>query len=535
MGKMGEQNYASRFRDTVTRIAKTVINTERPDVRMGKVYRFDQEEQTAWVLFPGESVENLVRVRVARNMQPTLVMEDFFPDQGYESPGDIVRVWGKPGNYFILDFYTGAPASEGTVAGAEPVVSPGTIGDYYRGDKTWQPLTPSAAGLTDVALKSGSQTFTGTNRFDIPLRLGDRGSDPIGVASLGQLYSKGGKPFWVDSSGIARPLIEPRQAIHEGANFEEWEIQQKTSGQETIFPVGWTPFWQNDDVVNSQSLDSVSGVYSLKVHRPAGSAMAARVHSQTVFIVNPGDTVTFEIFAKASSSGAYVGIALLTSTTSNGADYFSGDLRIQERNINLTSTWNKYTVSYSVPQGDHYARFSLWPTTLSTIAAFDFYFDDSGSEVTIPAGGAGTITGEIKLWPGGTVPEGYLPCDGTVYNNAEYPALAGVCQNFWGGVPGSSFAVPDMRLRIPVGVGTGLVVGSTDAQPEGSRSLIHSHGAGTLSTDSFGHNSQLNTTAGGGSARLTGPINHSHDVTGSTADSAASAFPFGTFVYMIKT
>lgn len=31
--------------------------------------------------------------------------------------------------------------------GGEPTVAPGTIGDYYRGDKTWQPLNKNAVGL----------------------------------------------------------------------------------------------------------------------------------------------------------------------------------------------------------------------------------------------------------------------------------------------------------------------------------------------------------------------------------------------------
>lgn len=42
-----------------------------------------------------------------------------------------------------------APTVPG-LAGKEPTITPGTTADYYRGDKTWQPLTKSAVGLANV-------------------------------------------------------------------------------------------------------------------------------------------------------------------------------------------------------------------------------------------------------------------------------------------------------------------------------------------------------------------------------------------------
>lgn len=107
MANFGDQRYAQQFRDRITRIVKGVLNEERPEPRLGKVYSFNSSENTALVLFAGETVDNLVKVRVALNMQPVTVMSTSFEELGYDAPGDIARVFGKPGSYYILGYYLG--------------------------------------------------------------------------------------------------------------------------------------------------------------------------------------------------------------------------------------------------------------------------------------------------------------------------------------------------------------------------------------------------------------------------------------------
>ncbi len=63
--------------------------------------------------------------------------------------------------------------------------------------------------------------------------------------------------------------------------------------------------------------------------------------------------------------------------------------------------------------------------------------------------------GIIKLWSGTYVPQGYLACNGQTLQVNEYQALYAVLGNIYGGTPGTTFALPDLRSRIPIGTGQG--------------------------------------------------------------------------------
>lgn len=122
---------AARMRDLIERIASRVVDKKRPDVRIGHVHHVDSGQQLAWILYPGESEDSLVRVRVALNMLPTRTIEN----DGDQA--DIVRVAGRPGNYYIIDYMRGVPVS----SGSEFTIAPSVATDYLAGDKTWQPVT----------------------------------------------------------------------------------------------------------------------------------------------------------------------------------------------------------------------------------------------------------------------------------------------------------------------------------------------------------------------------------------------------------
>ena len=124
----------------------------------------------------------------------------------------------------------------------------------------------------------------------------------------------------------------------------------------------------------------------------------------------------------------------------------------------------------------------------------------SGDAVTLPGTMAGAynqsgMTGEIRMWGGSSAPTGWLLCNGGNYDggNATYAALyAVIAQNFGvGDTTANDFNVPDMRGRMPVGVGTGVGGATEDADggsaPAGgsaitARSLGEWTGAEVLST-----------------------------------------------------
>lgn len=72
--------------------------------------------------------------------------------------------------------------------------------------------------------------------------------------------------------------------------------------------------------------------------------------------------------------------------------------------------------------------------------------------------------GMMVMYAGGTVPTGWLLCDGTAYAIATYPALYAVIGTDYGGIGG--FQVPNLTGRIPVGAGgtaTGALTGTNGA------------------------------------------------------------------------
>jgi microcystin-dependent protein len=60
--------------------------------------------------------------------------------------------------------------------------------------------------------------------------------------------------------------------------------------------------------------------------------------------------------------------------------------------------------------------------------------------------------GTVAMWPSDTIPNGWLICNGNGYASATYPALYAVIGTYYGSTGG--FQVPDLRTRVPYGVGS---------------------------------------------------------------------------------
>jgi microcystin-dependent protein len=63
--------------------------------------------------------------------------------------------------------------------------------------------------------------------------------------------------------------------------------------------------------------------------------------------------------------------------------------------------------------------------------------------------------GVVKLFAGYFVPNGYVECNGQLLNINSFPALHSLLLNTFGGDGITSFGVPDLRGRVPVGRGQG--------------------------------------------------------------------------------
>jgi microcystin-dependent protein len=65
------------------------------------------------------------------------------------------------------------------------------------------------------------------------------------------------------------------------------------------------------------------------------------------------------------------------------------------------------------------------------------------------------FSGEIRMFSGDTAPTGWAFCDGTLLGIVDEPTLYGVIGTTYGGDGVTTFALPDFRGRMPIGVGTG--------------------------------------------------------------------------------
>lgn len=79
--------------------------------------------------------------------------------------------------------------------------------------------------------------------------------------------------------------------------------------------------------------------------------------------------------------------------------------------------------------------------------------------------------GEIMLFAGDTVPDGWLPCNGAVVSRSAYPELFEAIGTIYGTGDGSTtFALPDTADRFPRFAGNGLAVGET--QEDAIRNIV---------------------------------------------------------------
>jgi microcystin-dependent protein len=65
------------------------------------------------------------------------------------------------------------------------------------------------------------------------------------------------------------------------------------------------------------------------------------------------------------------------------------------------------------------------------------------------------VMGEIRFWPGSSVPVNWLPCDGRRLSIEDHSALYSILTTTYGGDGLTEFQLPDLRGRVPVGLGQG--------------------------------------------------------------------------------
>ncbi len=100
--------------------------------------------------------------------------------------------------------------------------------------------------------------------------------------------------------------------------------------------------------------------------------------------------------------------------------------------------------------------------------------------------------GEIRLFAGNYAPQGWATCDGQMLSIAEFDALFALIGTSYGGDGQTTFALPDLRGRLPVNQGTNPATGTNYplAQAVGTETValiepqmpVHSHPANASAT-----------------------------------------------------
>ncbi len=99
--------------------------------------------------------------------------------------------------------------------------------------------------------------------------------------------------------------------------------------------------------------------------------------------------------------------------------------------------------------------------------------------------------GEIRMFAGSFAPVGWMFCEGQTLAIADYDTLYNLIGTTYGGDGQTTFALPDLRGRIPVHAGTGVGSGYVQAQAAGAESVtlttpqIASHAHSLLASTSL--------------------------------------------------
>lgn len=126
----------------------------------------------------------------------------------------------------------------------------------------------------------------------------------------------------------------------------------------------------------------------------------------------------------------------------------------------------------------------------------------------MPVYGSDVPVGAGMIWYTNTAPAGWLIADGSSLNRADYPKLFAVINTTYGSVSGTTFNIPDLRQRFPMGKaasGTGNTLAGTGGSIDHTHSVpAHYHGMGT-GADLAVSNSPSGYSAWGGQITTTAP------------------------------
>ncbi|WP_019636983.1 phage tail protein [Paenibacillus fonticola] len=74
------------------------------------------------------------------------------------------------------------------------------------------------------------------------------------------------------------------------------------------------------------------------------------------------------------------------------------------------------------------------------------------------------FTGEIRLFANGYAPQGWALCEGQILQINTNQALFSIIRNYYGGDGVTTFALPDLRGRVPLHVSSAIQIGTSSGE-----------------------------------------------------------------------
>ncbi|RDZ28226.1 phage tail protein [Lysobacter silvisoli] len=135
--------------------------------------------------------------------------------------------------------------------------------------------------------------------------------------------------------------------------------------------------------------------------------------------------------------------------------------------------------------------------------------------------------GEIRMFGFSRVPNGWFACDGSLKSIAEYEVLYTLLGTTYGGDGINTFAVPDLRGRVPIHQGHGQGLGTyVIGQMAGSESVTLIQGQLPIHNHPLMATTALATTGAVGNtvlpAAVSGETMYVTDITGATGAALAA-------------
>lgn len=134
-----------------------------------------------------------------------------------------------------------------------------------------------------------------------------------------------------------------------------------------------------------------------------------------------------------------------------------------------------------------------------------------------------TPAGVMQMYGGSSAPTGWLLCDGTAVSRSTYSALFAVIGTTFGAGNGTTtFNVPDMRSRMPIGVGTGTGLSARTLAGTGGVESVTLTGAQS-GTSAHGHGNTFTVSDGVADRTGTDDTDHTHTYTVNGRQSATAS------------